>query len=221
MSRSPLWRARAEALTYLRRDRTEHVEIVDELIQLLDRCIDLYDENADSNTYARISGLTLLKAKNLALGAYSLILDGLGQEAGALLRPLIEYTELLTYFKQFPEKVESAANGDKLPSAGERAKAIGGTYKEFREHLNQNASHSSYSHYSLSHLLEPSTFRFKKLQRMAPTVLERNVLDFAVQVFFLLRQGVLGLEPFAMTQMRHLGADCDDVHDRLKALTQQ
>lgn len=69
------------------------------------------------DSYARVCGLTLLKAKHLALGAYSLILDGLGQEAGALLRPFIEYTELLTYFRKFPSKVDAAIKG-KLPSAG-------------------------------------------------------------------------------------------------------
>lgn len=100
------------------------------------------------------------------------------QEAGALMRPFITYTELLTYFKRLPEKVEAAVN-DALPSAGARAKAIDGMYKGAREHLNNHASHSSYSHHSLSHLLEPGTMRLKKLQRTVPAVLERNVRDFA------------------------------------------
>ena len=141
--------------------------------------------------YAQICGLTLLKAKHLAVGAYSLILDGLGQEAGALIRPFIEYTELLTYFRKFPEKATHAKE-DNLPKAGERARAIDGIYKEFRDHLNSHASHSSYSHYSISHLLEPNTLRFKKLQRAVPEVLEKNVTDFVVQLYLLLLEAVLG-----------------------------
>lgn len=214
MSRIPLWRARTESLTHLRRERPEQIEVVEQLFALIDRCIDTYEASAGSNAYARICGLTLLKAKNLAVGAYSLILDGLAQEAGALIRPFIEYTELLTYFKRFPEKVEAAASDD-LPSAGERAKAIGGSYKTFREHLNEHASHSSYSHYSLSHLLEPGTFRFRKLQQMFPQVLDRNIRDFAVQLWLLLREAALGLEPIATRELRVLAGECDDVKARL------
>jgi hypothetical protein len=53
--------------------------------------------------------VTLVKAKNLALGSYSLVLDGLGQEAGALMRPMIEYAELLAYFRLHPEMVKLSA----------------------------------------------------------------------------------------------------------------
>ncbi|MBL8446099.1 MAG: hypothetical protein JNJ44_01660 [Zoogloeaceae bacterium] len=137
----------------------------------------------------------MLKAKHLAIGAYSLVLDGLAQEAGAIARPLIEYTELLTYFRKFPHMVDSAIDNT-LPKAGERAKAISGMFKEFRDHLNTHASHSSYSHHSLAHLLEqgPGTFRFKKAQEMVPHVLDRNIRDVTIQVYFLLREAVLGLE---------------------------
>lgn len=205
----PLWRARSESLTHLRRERPEQVATIEQLLQLIDRCIDAYEASAASNTYARVCGLTLLKAKNLAVGAYSLILDGLAQEAGALMRPFVEYTELLTYFQRYPEKVDDALS-DKLPSAGQRAKAIEGSYKAFREHLNAHASHSSYSHYSLSHLLEPGTLRFKKLQRMHPHVLERNVRDLAVQLYLLLHEAVIGLEPFAIHDLRLLAPECDE-----------
>jgi hypothetical protein len=158
--------------------------------------------------------LTLLKAKNLAIGAYSLVLDGLAQEAGALMRPFVEYVELLTYFKRYPERVEDAVSND-LPSAGQRAKAVAGSYKEFREHLNHHASHSSYSHYSLSHLLERETFRFKKLQQMHPSVLDRNVRDFAVQLYLLLHEAAPGLEPLAIRELDLLAGECDEVKRRL------
>ena len=119
-----------------------------------------------------------MKAKNLAQGSLSLVLDGLGQEAGALLRPMIEYTELLTYLRTFPEKADKVAENT-LPSAGQRAKAIGGIYKEFREHLNEHAAHSSCSHFALSHLLTPE-FSFRKLQEFVPHVLDANFRDFTV-----------------------------------------
>ena len=164
--------------------------------------------------YAQICGLTLLKAKHLAVGAYSLILDGLGQEAGALIRPFIEYTELLTYFRKFPEKA-AHANENNLPKAGERARVIGGIYKEFRDHLNSHASHSSYSHHSLSHLPEPNTLRFKKLQRAVPEVLEKNVTDFVVQLYLLLREAVLGLERLNVSNFESLAGRTDLLKEEL------
>jgi len=181
---------------------------------MLDRCVDSFEAEANDNTYARICGLTLLKAKHLALGAYSLILDGLGQEAGALMRPIIEYAELVTYFRMFPKSVENAANNN-LPKAGYRAKVIGGIYKEFREHLNMHASHSSFSSYSLSHLLEPSTFKFKKLQRMVPHVLEVNVRDIAVQLLLILHEAILALEPLSSSQLLSIAEDYEELRERM------
>jgi hypothetical protein len=214
MSHSPLWRARTEALTHLENNRAEQTQVLDTLFAQIDRCIDVYEASANTNTYARICGLTVLKAKNLAIGAYSLILDGLAQEAGALLRPFIEYAELLTYLKRFPEKANNAASND-LPSAGERAKAINGSFKQFRDYLNQHASHSSYSHYSLGHLVEPGTLNFRKLQRMVPEVVDRNIRDLAVQLYLLLYEAVMGLETFAMDDLRAIGGDCDDLKERM------
>lgn len=181
---------------------------------MIDQCIDAYESRATSDQYARVCGLTLLKAKNLGHGIYSLTLDGLAQEAGALIRPFVEYTELLTYFKQFPEKVARALDGD-LPSAGERAKAIDSIYKPFRQHLNQHASHSSYSSYSLAHLVDPQTRQFKKLQRMVPHVLETNARDLAAQLFLLASAAVLGLENLAPQEARRLAAEADAARQQL------
>jgi hypothetical protein len=191
-NRLPLWRARTESLTFLRRERTAQIDVIEQLFALADECVDAY-ESQSHDLYSRVCGLTTLKAKNIALGMYSLSLDGLAQEAGALARPFIEYTELLTYFRLLPEAVTDALAGE-LPNAGKRAKKIGGIYKPFREHLNEHASHSSYSSHSLAHLTDPKTLRFRKLQVMHPEVLERNVGDFSVQFVMMLQESILCLE---------------------------
>lgn len=203
-----LWATRTEAVAYLEASHANRIMILLQELELIDLSIDIYESLAGGDIYARICGLTLLKAKHLAVGAYSLILDGLAQEAGALLRPLIEYSELLSYFRQFPEMAERAAEND-LPKAGERARAIGGKYKELRDHLNSHASHSSYSHYSLSHLLEPKTHRFKKLQRAVPKVLNRNVRDFVIQLYLLAHEGVLSLERLEIPNFEDLATRAD------------
>jgi hypothetical protein len=212
-----LWAARTEALGYLESQRPTQLAILLRTLRLIDESVDAYESLAGDDVYARICGLTLLKAKHLALGAYSLILDGLGQESGGLLRPFIEYVELLTYLRKNPEMASRAAEND-LPKAGERAKAIGGIYKDFRSYLNSHASHSSYSEYALSHLLEPNTFRFKKLQRAVPQVLDANVRDYAIQIYLLAQESVLSLERISPTSFEVLATQTDQLRiDLLQA----
>lgn len=136
-----MWQARTEALAYLQHLHPLKLTVIEDTFALFDACIDAYEASESEEIYSRVCAVSLVKAKNFAHGAYSLILDGLGQEAGALIRPMIEYTELLTYFGRFPEMTKLAIE-NRLPKAGERAKAIGGIYKQFRDHLNKEASHT-------------------------------------------------------------------------------
>lgn len=87
-TRQPLWRARTNALTFLRREKPVQIEAIEQLFVLADACIDAYEPHAD-HLHSKVCGLTTLKAKNLAHGMYSLTLDGLAQEGGALMRPFI------------------------------------------------------------------------------------------------------------------------------------
>jgi hypothetical protein len=205
---------RQASLDFLQTERPLQLATFAALFDEIDRCIGAFERQAGQATYPRICGLTLLKAKNLALSSYSLILDGLGQEAGALLRPFIEYVELLTYFRKFPEKTTLAPDGD-LPRAGERARAIGGMYKGLREHLNEHAAHSSYSHHSLAHLVEMDKKRFRKIQRMHPDVLDRNFKDLAIQIYFLLVEGVFAIERVDAMMFKSLGAATDKLHAKI------
>ena len=113
--------------------------VIEHTFNIVDECIHLFSEKSDTSDYHRVCGLTLAKARNYALGSYGLILDGLGQESGALLRPFIEYHELLVYFRLEPARVKEAIDNN-LPSAGKRAKLIEGDFHEFRRYLNEHAS---------------------------------------------------------------------------------
>jgi hypothetical protein len=141
--------------------------------------------------------LALLKGKNLALGNLGLILDGLAQESGALMRPMIEYMEQLKLFKQSPESAEQAMSGI-LQTAGVVAKAVDGIHRELREHLNENASHKSFSHHSTSHLIKPDG-SFCKQQQFVPHVLDLNLQTFCVELYLLLESGANAL-PLPLTQ---------------------
>jgi hypothetical protein len=192
-----LWGTRKKAVEMLAGEFAPQAKAIEDLFLVLDECIELFDKKAEADDFCRVCGLCLAKARNLALGAYGLILDGLGQEAGALIRPFIEYHELLTYFRLDPSRVQQAIN-DKLPSAGKRAQLIAGSFQGFREHLNSHASHSSFSEYSLSHLLDKKEMKIRKEQPMLPAVLFRNMGDFFVQLILLSYEAVNSLQTYEL-----------------------
>jgi len=110
-------KARTDSVAALCAELRSEAEVVDEVLRLHDRCLEAYEQVQPGTSFVRICALTALKAKNLALACYSLSLEGLAQEAGAVIRPLIETIELLTYLRLDPNRVEEVMAG-KLPSAG-------------------------------------------------------------------------------------------------------
>lgn len=179
-----LWSTRRASQELLDSELSEQKVSIEHAFELIDKSIDFFNRKAADDQYCRICGVTLAKAKSYALGAYGMILDNLGQEAGALNRPFLEYYELIIYFSQDPCRVAEAAE-DRLPKAGQRAKLIGSDLKGFREYLNQNASHSSYSYYSLRHQLDTTSLSIKKTQGFAADVLFRNLGDLFAQLLLL------------------------------------
>ncbi len=182
-----LWGTRDAALATLASELRDEAMVIEETFQHLDESI-LNLEKLDT-TFSRICGLTLVKARNLALGSYSLCLDGLGQEAGALMRPLIEAFELLVYFRLEPTRVEEAIEG-KLPPAGKRAKAIDGHFKKARDYWNANASHLSFTPDSIRHLLDFGEWQWRVAQPHNAEVLRRNLLFFFAVLMFVAIEAV-------------------------------
>jgi hypothetical protein len=103
-----------------------------------------------------------------------MLLDALAQEAGALLRPILEAYELLIYFRLEPSRVDQAIDG-KLPSAGKIAKTIEGGFRGLRDYLSTNASHVSFSYESSKHLFDYQTSEIKANQQQSVDVLKNNL----------------------------------------------
>lgn len=104
-----LWNTRNKAVTDLEGSLKLEAEVLSEAFDLLDECIARLEIEHDSEPYSRVCGLTLIKGRNLLLGSYSLSIDGLAQEAGALLRPFIEAFEKMIYFNEDPERIASSS----------------------------------------------------------------------------------------------------------------
>ncbi|WGK83090.1 hypothetical protein PYE51_17125 [Vibrio aestuarianus] len=188
-----LWRTRNESLELLDSEFSQQKFILDQCFRLIDYCIDIFEDRAEDSKSHHVCGITLVKAKNCALGSYGMILDGLGQEAGAVMRPMIEYLELLKYFRLFPEDVELALAG-KLPNAGTRAKKINGMHHEIRQHFNNYASHGSYGESAIKHLFKQDSTKLKKVQPLNKSTLFRNLGDLFAQLYILLREAILCID---------------------------
>ncbi len=165
-------------------------EILQEGFDYLGNLVKLFEKighnegESEIGQFCRIGGITLAKFSHLLLGCYSLMLDGLAQESGALLRPLIETYELLVYFRQDKSRINQVLEGN-LPSAGIVGKRISGDYQNLREYLNDNASHFSYKMDSVRHLFDENA-KIQSAPNHSLKVLRTNLqLLNAFQVFIL------------------------------------
>lgn len=145
---------------------------------------------AEPASDGRVCAVTVIKGRNLALGCYSLALDGLAQESGALLRPLLEVIESLVYLRTVPGAIDKAID-EKLPTAGKVAEATGSPFKDLREHLNKYASHLGFGAASLGHLLDIPSGRLRTVQPFNESVLERNIATIFAFTVILAREAAL------------------------------
>jgi hypothetical protein len=185
-----IWSARKKSLHWLNNELKSESQILQDGFVYLGHIIELFEKlglhegESEAGQFCRICGITLAKHNHLLLGNYSLMLDGLAQEAGALLRPLIETYELLVYFRQDRSRINEVLE-DKLPSAGIIGKTISGDYQGLREYLNISASHFSYKTDAVRHLFDENA-KIQPIPNHSLEVLWTNLqLLNAFQVFVL------------------------------------
>jgi hypothetical protein len=189
------WGTRRQSLSWLENDLTSERDYIDSGFLMLDECLTNFDQTSEkekatlNGRFARLCGVTTVKGRNLLLACYSLQLDSLGQEAGAVLRPLIEVVELLNYFRDDPNRVDKVIGGE-LPRAGEIAKAVSGKFKFLRDHLNEEASHFRFGFYSIVHLVDKNTLNLKPVQTHSPETFRRNLSTLAAFETFLLLESI-------------------------------
>ena len=135
-----LWVARRDAEQALSSYMAAESKLLDRAFQQAEYLAQRLDGFEPATPFSRVTALVTAKARNLAQACYSLALDGLAQESGAVARVWLESIELLTYLRLAPEKAEAALDG-KLPTAGERAKKIGSAVGNVRKFWSETASH--------------------------------------------------------------------------------
>jgi hypothetical protein len=182
-----MWSTRRQAERALNEGLAPFAALIDETFSALDDCLDRLERQ--SQPFGRICALVLIKARNLAFGCYSLSLDALAQEAGALFRPLLECLELLTYFRLDPMRINEALE-DRLPKAGVIARKIEGKFKGLRDHLNAHASHLSVSPEAMAHLVDFRAGRLRPVQPYNEDVLRGNLRTLLAVLIWLAIEAV-------------------------------
>lgn len=168
------WNTRDTSILILDNELPEAKKCLKTCFSLKDKCIERFENITDDDpTFPKIFGLTLVKARRFGHALYSLTLDGLAQEGGCVLRNLIESIELMIYFEQDPSRVNEVIE-DTLPNAGRIAQTIEGKFQNVREHLNEHASHFSFSRHSIMHLIDWKTHSFKIDQTVPKEILKHN-----------------------------------------------
>ena len=179
-----IWQAREMAISLLAQELRSERDLFGDGFAALDTLIERYNGRLNSVQHLEICGLILVKGRNLCHCCLSLVLDGHGQEAGAILRPLIECFELLEYFHQDPTRINEALTKQTLPKAGDVARAIDGTFHALRRYLNSNTSHLSLEIESVRHLIDSSNGKLKSAQFVDAISLRRNLeMVIAFQYF--------------------------------------
>ncbi|SRR6266571_1201070 len=181
-----LWKTREEALAALEGPLLQEAAILQDAFALMDECIARLLTR--DTKYTRVCAITMIKARNLELGCYSLALDGLAQEGGALFRPVVETMELLIYFWKDPARVDEAIEGN-LPPAGKIAQKIEGNLKGLRDFLNSHASHFSFTYESLQHIADLQNLDWKVTQPHNDNVLRQNLLFIFLTLLYIVKMG--------------------------------
>jgi hypothetical protein len=190
-----LWKTRRDSEKWLRGELlplAEHLELgfglIDDSIRLFNEVSEQEKTNFEGQ-YARICGVASTKGRNFLFACYSVTLDALAQESGAMLRPLIEVVEQLTYFRCDPSRIQHVMD-DTLPRAGKIGKDIDGSFQRLRNHLNEEASHFGFGIHSVIHLVDYDTFKFRTVQSHSMERLKHNLSLLSLFQTFLLFESV-------------------------------
>jgi len=179
-SHPELWRTREASVRALAGRLKIQSDYLEEAFTLVDELLDVYQQNIGRSEFLDVCGAATTKGRNLALGLFSLCLDGLAQEGGALLRPLVECIEKLEYFWKDPERAKEATLAQ-MPSAGTIAGKIESPYRNLREYLNDHASHFGFGYDSVKHLVDWTVPTWRKQQ---PFVVEKMKVNLRMVFAF-------------------------------------
>jgi hypothetical protein len=167
------WKTREDALRALDDQLASEAQAIDLALESLDTITAHLQSPVHDTAFTRVVALTIAKGRNRGVACYSLALDGLGQESGALFRLLIEAIELVAYVSADPARAIAVL--DNKPRVGDIAEAVASELKPLRAYFNEHSSHLSFSYYSMRHLVDFPEGVVRLRQRYGEHVLRTNL----------------------------------------------
>lgn len=210
-----MWESRQQALAAAENELRNEAQLLDSGFTLLDRAIERSTMKSEADTYVSVVLVILVKAKHLALASYSLALDALGQEAGALARVWIEALELLRYLALDTARVQEVFE-QRLPSPGAIGKKIDGQAQALRGLFNESASHFGFDVRSIIHIVDPNTSAVRTAPEFNANVLKANMTVVYWFLHFTLVEAIVALGTAGLPN-EDLAALVDD----LKSIAQE
>ena len=180
-----LWATREKSLRLLETELAVERQLMDQAFQQLEYLAQRLDALEPATAFSRCSALIAAKARCLAQACYSLALDALGQESGAIARVWMEATQLLTYIRLDPTRAEAVMAG-KVPNAGAIAKQIDSPFMNLRRLWNVTASHIGFEPDAWLHLVDWRTEQIRTRPVLKARTLRTNIGD----IFALLTQTI-------------------------------
>lgn len=188
-----MWEARQQAILSTEAELRSEARLLDTTFRLLDRAIDELAGRSSADNYASVALVILVKAKHLGIASYSLALDSLGQEAGAVARVWIEALELLRYLALDTSRVQEVFE-QRLPSPGAIGKKIDGQAQALRSLFNESASHFRFDVRSVLHIVNPDTRAVRTAPEFKAPVLKANMTVVYWFMHFTLVEAVIALD---------------------------
>jgi hypothetical protein len=232
MRHTSLWTCREQGITALADELRPIADRLDSAFERVSEVVEYFEKFLTKDSAAAcVCALVTIKGHNLGQGCYSLALDGLGQESGAMLRPLMECIETLEYLRVVPDAVDEALEG-KLPNAGVRARRISSIFHRLRAYLNEHAAHLDVTTVAMKHLVDLREGCFKTVQKHSPLVLEQNLASLFMFVSALQQQATLcfvwcarGTYPICCESLLNKSEEChragyalvEELHQKRKA----
>src|SRR5574340_403142 len=106
-----IWTARENSLIWLDNELKPQDEAIQKGFEFINNYAVQFEKHYKSEGecerghFCRVCAISFAKVCHLLIGCYSLTLDGLAQESGALLRPVIEIYEKLVYFREDKSRI--------------------------------------------------------------------------------------------------------------------
>lgn len=170
-----MWEVRGTSLKELNSTFKKEKYLLDSGFALLNNVVAIFPLRTP---ILKTAGVLVIKARALIQSIYSLSLDGHGQEAGALLRVLVESYETLRLLETKPDQLKRISEG-KL-TGGNISKLVSVSPVGMRKFLSDTSSHLSLGTISIQHLLEvdPSMeeIRLRKEMKFSPKSFASNML---------------------------------------------